>query len=132
MEKQVRVCEERSEELRRRVYWISTWVANTSVRNATATSLFAVSNVMKTPSFTTRFARCRFIQIHNLIAAEKHRKTLALQNSMMLSNDLPEAPSEKERGRKEWTREMAQSIQARNEIGSEEVRVREERSEATS
>ena len=64
--------------------------------------------------------KSRFIQIHNLIAAEKHRKTLAHQNSIVLSNHLPEVPPEEDWGGSNWTKEMALSIQARNEIGSEE------------
>ena len=56
---EVRVCEERSDELRRRVFWTSTCIANNFVRNIAAINICAVSNVMSYPSIATRFARCR-------------------------------------------------------------------------
>ena len=55
----VRVCEERSDERRRRVFWISTQMhmADSSLRNVTAAYFFAISNVMNAPYFATFFAR---------------------------------------------------------------------------
>ena len=48
----MRIYEERSDELRRRVYWISTYIANISVRNVAAANFCAASNVT-----SSRFAR---------------------------------------------------------------------------
>ena len=64
--------------------------------------------------------KSRFIQIHNLIAAEKHRKTMALNNSIKIDRELPEGPSGDMEGGADWTFEMTKGIQAKNEIGSEE------------
>ena len=58
----VRVSEERgerSDELRRRVYWTATFTANTSVRGIAAANFCAVSNITNDPSIATRFARHR-------------------------------------------------------------------------
>ena len=52
----VRRGEERSDELRRRVYGILTSVSGTSMRNIAAANSAAFSNVVNTSSFTTRLA----------------------------------------------------------------------------
>ena len=56
---QVRGCEERSDELRRRVYGISALVANSSVRNVAAAKSTTISNTDNTTFHATRFARRR-------------------------------------------------------------------------
>ena len=56
----MRVCEERSDELKRQVYWILTCMVDTSVRNVAAAKLYAVINSTNDPSIATRFARRRF------------------------------------------------------------------------
>ena len=53
----VRVCEEQSDELKRRVYWILTYMLDTSICNGAAAKFFAISNVTDAPSIATRFAR---------------------------------------------------------------------------
>ena len=55
--KQVRVCEEQSDELKRRVYWILTYMLDTSICNGAAAKFYAISNVTDAPSIATRFAR---------------------------------------------------------------------------
>ena len=57
---EVRVCEERGDELERRVYWISTYMPDTSECNVAAAKLFAITNDTNAPSIATRFARRRF------------------------------------------------------------------------
>ena len=56
---EVRVCEVQSEELGRRVYWTTTYMANTSVRGIAAANFCAASNITNDPSIATRFARRR-------------------------------------------------------------------------
>ena len=56
---EVRVCEERSDELKRRAYWILTCMVDTSVRNVAAAKLYADINNTNDPSIATRFARRR-------------------------------------------------------------------------
>ena len=57
---EVRVCEEQCEELRRRVYWTTIYLADISVRGIAAANFCAVSNIANDPSIATRFAlrRC--------------------------------------------------------------------------
>ena len=51
------MCEERSDELKIRVYCISTYTPDTSICNVGAAKFFAVSNVTNAPSIATCFAR---------------------------------------------------------------------------
>ena len=60
MKRKVRVCEERSDELRRSMYGISSRIADTSVRNVAAANFATNSNAMNTSSFATRFACCSY------------------------------------------------------------------------
>ena len=55
----MRVCEERSDELKCQVHWILTCMVDTSVRNVAAAKLYAVINNTNDPSIATRFARRR-------------------------------------------------------------------------
>ena len=41
----MRVCEKRSDELKRRVYWIFKYMLDTSICNGGAAKFFAISNV---------------------------------------------------------------------------------------
>ena len=55
----MRSSEERSDKLRRRVNCMSTYVADTSVRNVATPNSAIVFNIINTSSFATRFARRR-------------------------------------------------------------------------
>ena len=59
---EVRDCEEPSDELTRNVHVTSTPNIDTFVRKVAAANFSAVSYVMNTPSFVTRFARRRTTQ----------------------------------------------------------------------
>lgn len=63
--------------------------------------------------------KSRFIQIHNLVAAEKHRKLIAMNNSVKIDKELPEDNSSSD----DFTNDMARRLQASNEIGSDEFKV---------
>ena len=52
------MCEKRSDELKRRVYWIFKYMLDTSICNGGAAKFFAISNVTDAPSNATHFA-CR-------------------------------------------------------------------------
>ena len=56
---QVRVCEE----LKRRVYWILTYMPDTSMYNVATAKFFAISNVTNHPSVAARFARRRLFGV---------------------------------------------------------------------
>ena len=56
---EVRACESRGDELRRRDYGISTSIANPSVCNVSAANSSDASNIMNISLFATRFARRR-------------------------------------------------------------------------
>ena len=58
----MRVCEERSDELKRRVYWISTYMPDISKCNVAAAKFFAISNVTNDPSIATRFSLRRMAE----------------------------------------------------------------------
>ena len=61
----VRVCEERSDELRERVYGVSSLCADTSVRNVVAAGFDTITNAINTSSLATHFAWHRRKEIQN-------------------------------------------------------------------
>ena len=58
----MRVCEERSDELRERVYGILVSKVDTFIRSVATLTSVVVSNIINTSSFPTRFAHCSLHQ----------------------------------------------------------------------
>ena len=115
------MCEERSDELKRRVYWILTYIPDTSKCNVAATKFFAISNDTDAASIATRFARRRSITFLKLGGENKKKVRTDREFILMRTQEsVPEnwevvVESFRKRHRSEHSKGIMESIFGRNE-----------------